>query len=202
MIKKFICLFAFGLTLCGTQANAQTSSKSETLKVWMDNISITADGKSITYLTVYENDVKDYTAFNMSFFLPEGVKVATVKSGRGTSNAIDLSVRAAKTHSISCNMPSPTELKVICTSSQNDVFYPDDEDGKQVDALFTIGLIADTTTYNGEYTITTDGVDMILIDEDSKLKSYQPMKSPTFTLTIIGGKDPIPDGISVPNETP
>ena len=177
------------LLLFGGQAKAQTSPTSETLQVWMEDVTLNADGETITYVTVYEHDNLNYTAFNMSLIVPKGVKIATVKAGRGTRNAIDLSVRAAETHSISGNMPDETHIKIICTSSQNDEFYPDDEAGNPVDEIFKIGLIAENSTVNGIYNITTEGVDFVLKPGTSDVASYSPATSPTFQLTITGGQD-------------
>lgn len=187
MKKNSIILLC--LLLFGGQAKAQTSPKSESLRVWMDDVTLSADGESITYVTVYEHDDLNYSAFNISFVVPKGVKIATVKAGRGTRNAIDLSVRAAETHSISCNMPDDTHIKIICTSSQNDEFYPDDESGNLVDEIFKIGLIAENSTVNGTYTIATEGVDFVLKPGTSDVPSYSPATSPSFQLIITGGQD-------------
>ena len=183
--KTFIlCLFF----LCGKLVQAQTTQSSEALRVWMDNVTLTANGEAITYIPVYEHDdATAYTGFNMSLIVPQGVRVATVKSGRGTRNAIDLSVRAAETHSISCNMPTDTQIKIICTSSQNDEFFPDDEEGTLVDELFKIGLVADPSTVNGTYTVTTEGVDFVLKPGTSAVPAYAPASQPSFQLTIEGG---------------
>lgn len=151
-------IMALGLTLSVGSAAGQ-NIQTEALRVWMDDITVTADGQTMTRLTVYENDAeRDYTAFNMSIHLPEGISVAKVKKGRDYVNSIDLSVRAAETHTISCSMLEGTLLKVISSSTQNDNFYPDDEDGNLMDELFTVDLIADPSMMNGTYTVTTDGV--------------------------------------------
>lgn len=185
-IIRLICLWLF--PFMGGQALAQSSTTSETLRVWMDDATIVADGASVTYIKVYENDVQDYTSFNMSMIVPEGVHIGQVKAGRGMRNAIDLSVRAAETHAINCNMPSETQINIICTSSQNDNFYPDDEDGNPMDELFSIGLVADHSMINGTYTVTTEGVKFVLND-GATFPGYIPAELPTFQLTITGGQD-------------
>jgi hypothetical protein len=111
-----------------------------------------------------------------------------VKAGRGTRNAIDLSERAAETHSISCNMPSETQVKIICTSSQNDEFYPDDEGGNPLDEIFKIGFVADNTMVNGTYTITAEGVDFVLKPGAADVPAYCPATKPTCQLTVTGGQ--------------
>lgn len=186
MNSKVISLAA-GLLL-GGQASAQ-NIQTESLRVWMDDITLTADGQTATRLTVYENDSeRDYTAFNMSLVVPDGITVAQVKKGRNWVNSIELSVRAAETHTISCNMPEGTLIKIMCSSTQNDNFYPDDEDGNLVDELFTIDLIASHEMMNGTYTVTTEGV-VFGYNKDNVVTGYVPDPLPSFQLTIIGGQD-------------
>lgn len=144
------------------------TTESETLKVWIDNFTIDANGESVAYLKVYENDVIDYTAFNMTFQVPEGLKIHQVKSGRETVNDIQLSGRAAGAHTISCALwDDGTTLRVISTSTQNDNFYPDDEDGNPLDLLYTIGLVADTTMPSGTYPIDMTGIKFVLKNGDA-----------------------------------
>lgn len=131
---------------------AFTTTPSESLNVWFDSFSIIPDGKTVAYLNVYENDEIDYTAFNMTFYIPKGLKINQIKEGRDVVNDIRLSERAASTHSISCNiLEDGTTLRVIATSSQNDNLYPDDEDGNPLNLLYTIGLVASEEMEPGEY---------------------------------------------------
>ena len=141
-------------------------AQSSKLQVWTDaEMKFTADGKTVTYMTVYEkNPDVDYTAFNMEFTLPRGFRINLVKKGREWVKDINLSVRASSTHTINCNMPDPTLLKIISTSSQNENYYPDDEDGNECTELFTIGLVADPETYNGTYAIQMDGARFVKKD--------------------------------------
>lgn len=62
-------IFMMLALLTAVQASAQT----ETLKVWMDDVTMTADGQTVTRLYVMENDVVDYTAFSLSLIVPKGV---------------------------------------------------------------------------------------------------------------------------------
>ncbi|MGN0221152.1 MAG: hypothetical protein ACI4BA_03395, partial [Prevotella sp.] len=145
-IKYLFCLLA----LLSVRANAQS-----TLEVWMDQtMEVTADGTTVTYLTFYQKDPNiNYIAFNMAITVPKGIHIHQKKSGRDYVNDIELSVRATNTHSIACNMPNDNTIKIISTSSELQEFYPDDEDGNLYDPLFTIGLVADETMYNGTYKI-------------------------------------------------
>lgn len=191
MNSKVILLAAS--LLLGGQAAAQ-NIQTESLRVWMDDITLTADGQTATRLTVYENDSeRDYTAFNMSLVVPDGITVAQVKKGRNWVNSIELSVRAAETHTISCNMPEGTLIKIMCSSTQNDDFYPDDEDGNLVDELFTIDLIADPQMMNGSYTVTTEGV-VFAHNQNNQVTGYVPATMPSFQMTITGGQD----GLTIP----
>ena len=84
MAKTMKTIFMMLALLTAVQASAQT----ETLKVWMDDVTMTADGKTVTRLYVMENDVVDYTAFSLSLIVPKAVTIAKVKSGRKTVNDI------------------------------------------------------------------------------------------------------------------
>ena len=94
------------LAIAGVQA------QSKTLKVWLDSyMTLTADSTTVTYLKVYQSDaVEEYTSFNMSIVVPQGVKIHRV----GNGDDIVLSERGAASHVIACNMPSDTLLKVAC----------------------------------------------------------------------------------------
>ena len=69
-------------------AFAQSSKR----QVWTDaEMKFTADGKTVTYMTVYEkNPDVDYTAFNMEFTLPRGFRINLVKKGREWVKDINL----------------------------------------------------------------------------------------------------------------
>lgn len=152
MKMKTAKLIMAWLALYVAQATAQTPN---TLEVWMDeSVGVTADGKTVTYLTVSEKDPNvNYIAFNMTLTLPKGMKVNQVRSGREYVADIQLSERATTTHMIDCNMPEERMLKIICTSSSNFELYPDDVDGNIMYPLFTIGLVADPSTINGRYDV-------------------------------------------------
>lgn len=165
-------------------------AQSSKLQVWTDaEMKFTADEKTVTYMTVYEkNPDVDYTAFNMEFTLPRGFRINLVKKGRDWVKDINLSVRASSTHTINCNMPDPTLLKIISTSSQNENYYPDDEDGNECTELFTIGLVADPETYNGTYAIQMDGARFV--KKDASGISADDLDHVEYSkVTVTGGTD-------------
>lgn len=167
-------------------ASAYTTTTSETLRVWFDPITLVADGKTVTRLTVYENDVLDYSAFNMAFIVPKGIHIAMVKKGRDIVEDIELTERASSTHSIACNMlDDGTTIKVIADSSMLDDLYPDDEDGNQLDALYTIGLIADPEMANGTYQVEMLDIKFVLATADACIPAIMPFYG---TFTITGGQ--------------
>lgn len=192
-MKQKVLMYVLGLALAVGPAagqNVQTAA----LRVWMDDLSITADGQTAARLTVYENDPeRNYEAFNLSLLVPDGITVAKVKKGRDWVDGIELSERATATHSISCNMPDATTIKIICSSTQNDELYPDDEDGNLLDELFTIDLIANPAMMNGSYTIATEGI-VFGRQQGSVVTGYVPDPLPSFQLTVTGGQD----GLSIP----
>ncbi|MCM1452688.1 MAG: hypothetical protein NC102_10555 [Clostridium sp.] len=165
---------------------AYETVKSETLKVWLDDVTLTADGKTVTHMTLYMNDpAHTYSAFNMEFTIPKGVTVATVKKGRETVDDIFYTDRGTSSHMIACNiLPDGVTLKVIGYSMTAEDLFNDDIDGNPLDALFTIGLIASPETENGEHKIPMEGVKFVYNPGDACL----PMEEPIFsTMTIQGG---------------
>lgn len=167
--------------LTAVQASAQT----ETLKVWMDDVTMTADGKTVTRLYVMENDVVDYTAFSLSLIVPKGVTIAKVKSGRNTVNDIRLTERL-NDHTISCNMLSDGRtIKIISSSPSNSNFYPDDVDGNVMDSIFSIGLVADPAMVNGNYTIEIKDCKFVIQDATAS----QPQEAVTASMKVTGGVD-------------
>lgn len=203
-MKKFVMTFSLVLlTVVGAQA------QSETLRVWLDSkVTFTADGSTVTYLKLYENDgTQGYTSFNMSLYVPKGIHVNKVKQGRDMVDDIFLSERATTTHTIACNMPSETLLKVACTSSMNQDLYNDDEEGNPLDEVWTIGLVADPTMANGDYIVTmpADGLIFNMKQGDTYVSSRikEDVKC-VFTITggtitsiktlpVEGGKDALYD---------
>ena len=181
MAKTMKTIFMMLALLTAVQASAQT----ETLKVWMDDVTMTADGKTVTRLYVMENDVVDYTAFSLSLIVPKGVTIAKVKSGRNTVNDIRLTERL-NDHTISCNMLSDGRtIKIISSSPSNSNFYPDDVDGNVMDSIFSIGLVADPAMVNGNYTIEIKDCKFVLQDATAA----QPQEAVTASMKVTGGVD-------------
>lgn len=176
---------ALGMGLLCLTANAYTTTTSETLRVWYNNPVFEPDGTTVTYLTVYENDNINYSAFNMYFVLPEGLRVNQVRQGREMVDDIVLSGRAASTHSIACNIVDGTMLKIFCDSSNNDNFYPDDENGNPMDELFTVGLIADEGMTPGTYEIYLTDILFVISDGNACVPANDPIYG---TLTVNGSQ--------------
>lgn len=180
-MKKIIFSLLCAMAVLHTQA------QTETLKVWMDDATITADGSTVTRLVISENDVVDYTSFSLSLVVPKGVTVAKVRQGREYVDDIQLTDRATTTHSISCNMQEDGKtIKIISTSSSNLDFYPDDIDGNPMDEIFSIGLIADPSIANGDYNIKI--VDCKFVIKENAAASV-PNADVTAKLTVTGGVD-------------
>lgn len=164
------------LAIAGVQA------QSKTLKVWLDSyMTLTADSTTVTYLKVYQSDaVEEYTSFNMSIVVPQGVKIHCV----GYANDIVLSERGAASHVIACNMPSDTLLKVACASMQNESMATAPTE------LFTIGLIAEKTMVNGDYVVRMPADGLVFNGKlgGTYVSSAVP-EDATCRLTIKGGVD-------------
>ena len=184
VMKHWIALLALALPV---QAWAQT----ETLQVWMDDITLTADGETASTLTVYEHDDNaDYTAFSMALIVPKGVQIQQVKNGRRWVNNINLTERADETHSITANMLDGDSILIFADSSENLDFYNTDLNDDPLDAIFTIGLIADPTMINGDYEIRISICKFVL----GNSKASQPQSPVKAIMTITGGQD----GLTVP----
>lgn len=164
------------LAIAGVQA------QSKTLKVWLDSyMTLTADSTTVTYLKVYQSDaVEEYTSFNMSIVVPQGVKIHRV----GNGDDIVLSERGAASHVIACNMPSDTLLKVACASIQNESMATAPTE------LFTIGLIAEKQMVNGDYVVRMPAGGLVFNGKlgDTYVSSAVP-EDAICRLTIKGGVD-------------
>lgn len=185
MTKKMILLF---LLLIVSMANVVRAS--ETLEVWMDkSVAFTADGQTVTKLVFREKDPNiNYIAFNMTLTVPKGIHINKVKSGRNYVNDIKLTERKDD-HTIACNMPDETTVRIICTSPVNAELYPDDEDGNQMDELFEIGFVADATTYNGTYAIEMTGCKFVQNDENDQIIGHVLDHTEYCDFVISGGTD-------------
>ncbi len=180
------------LFLCLALVSAPVTAQDDNFELWMDNeLSVTADGTSVVYITVSQYDPdKNYLGFNMELVLPKGFKVHQVKSGRGYKNDIELSVRATETHTISCNMPDAGTLKIACISTQNQELYPDDVDGNPYYPLFTVGIVAETSVINGVYDVEMSGISFTWRNTDGALvqKAVDKLEQ-TCAVTVTGGRE-------------
>lgn len=184
MKKALLSICLMLLTIVGAKAQSQT------LKVWLDpQVTFTADGKAVSYLRLYENDGNQgYTSFNMSLFVPKGIHINKVKQGRDFVNDITLSERATTTHTIVCNMPTETLLKVACISTLNQDLYKDDENGNPLDLVWTIGLVADPTMANGDYEVRMVADDLVFnMKQGDTYVSSVLKEDVTCIFTITGG---------------
>ncbi len=185
-IQKVAAVTALALCGAATMHAEFITTKSETLKVWADPITVNADDGTVSTLTVYENDIINYSSFNMVITVPEGITIAKVKQGRETVDDIFLTERAAASHTIACNMlDDGRTIKIISYSIQLDEFYPDDVNGEPLDALFTLGLVASPEMVEGEYECTISDVKFVETSTDASILPNEPL---TFTLTVAGGK--------------
>lgn len=180
-MKKFLTFLMLLSVSFGVQA--------QSLRVWMGDMEMTADGKTVTYMTVYMTDPDDqYSAFQMGITVPEGISINKVKSGRNMVDDARLNADRfdGLAHSLGVNMPNATTIKVTCIDlSANEVFYADDADGNIVEELFTIGLVGSPEMYNGEYTIEMWDLEMI----HQNATGVKPVNTNlTAKLTVKGGK--------------
>lgn len=199
-MKKILILLVGILSLVCQDAGAVITKESSTLEVWADDITLTADGKTISTLKVYQRDVDTFTAFNMAFFVPRGVKIAKIRQGRETVDDIHLSARAASTHTIQCNMlEDSVTVKVISYSMNQDNYYPDDEDGNPLELLFTIGFIAEPYMANGTYPVEITDIKFVEANTNASVPENDHV---WCNFTIDGGIATGVETIEVPDAQP
>lgn len=188
MKRLYYVLLMF--VLFSTQALAVTSTDN-TLSVWLDKkVELTADGKTVTKLTIYEYDPNvNYVAFNMALSVPKGVKINKRKEGRKYVDDIDVNASRTYDHTIACGMPDDNTIKIIAYSNTNSELYPDDEDGNTVKELLTIGLVTENTAINGIYQVEMWDVNFTLIDEQENVKGNGIDHIEYADFCITGGQD-------------
>lgn len=182
-MKKYLLAAAALLYTAVASAADFEVTTTDQLKVWAEfPQEIVADGTTVNYVKVFEHDYDNtkFCAFNMEFILPEGFRVNKVKQGRETVDDIFLSARGTNTHVLSCNILNGVDLRIISISSNNSVYYDDDEDGNPLDLLFTIGLIADPTLASGEYDVRMEGVKFSMPNTDARV----PATLPGYTINV------------------
>ncbi len=177
---------------------AYTTTSSESLHVWVDNVTLIADGTTVTHMTLYENDpTLNYSNFNMQLTIPKGVTVAKVKQGRETVDDIFYTDRGTSNHVIKCNiLEDGVTLKIIGYSAGGEELFNDDENGTPLDALFTIGLIASPDTQPGVYTVAMSDVKFAYGMGDACV----PMEEPIYSEMTIEDKTTGVEEIAVDND--
>lgn len=174
------------------------------LKVWLSSPTLTADGSTVTYLTIYQTDFDGtqhtlYTDFQMQLNVPEGVTLAQKKSGRTMVNDVTLNADrfdGLTSMSLGSNQASATCIKFALAGTSSDTYYADDVDGKTVEELFTIGLLADPNMKNGSYDISLTDVKFVLSDGGANI----PSEAIEATLTVTGGQGSDGDVLFVMSE--
>ena len=164
-------------------------SMGQDLKVWMDNPVMVADGKTVTYLHIYQTDAnnKQYWNFQVEIKLPAGIHIAKRKEGRKEVNDAVLNETRFEglPHVLGVNMPDATTFKSLCgNSASKEPYYNDDIDGNIVEELFRVGLVADPEMQNGEYTISMYKAIFV----DTLVNDFRIEEPVEATMTITGGQ--------------
>ena len=178
-------LFAALLLLAGVQTQAQT------LKVWMSQPTMVADGSTTTYLTVCQTDINAdgshnlYAQFEMRLHVPNGISVATKRVGR--KDVDDFTLNAERFEGIDISpaiAASPGLISISTLNTGADSYYPDSESGETIEELFTLGLKADPSMTNGIYEIYLSDVKFIRLDATAET----PGETVKAAMTVTGGQ--------------
>lgn len=117
------------LALFGVQANAQTSFRSDDVKIWADNVVMTADNSTVSYLKVNMTDLtRQYAGFQMEIHVPKGIHLHQIATGRGFKYDTKLNQYRfdGLGHSVTINMPTETVIKLsVVDFTTNAEFYSD-----------------------------------------------------------------------------
>lgn len=177
---KRILSMGLALLMACLQASAND------LKVWLSNPTMVADGKTVTYLTVFQTDAEQlYWSFELHVKLPKGLRIAQRKEGREMVDDVTLNpIRFDHLpHTIGVTIVRDT-LNVVCMNTSNDkLYYRDDEDGNIIPELFTVGLVADPGMQNGKYELEMTVAKFGRLDFRNTLVS--PAKA---VMTVTGGQ--------------
>ena len=189
-MKKTYLLTIFLLLMAGIQVQAHN------LKVWMDEPVLRPDGKTVTYLTVYQTDYdgttdthRKYMDWQMVLNIPQGITVNKKKvlQGRDSVYVDDITLNEIRYDGISAqvnsNMPDATSIRIITSNQGTTPYYPDDAEGNTVEELFTIGLVADSTMEYDQYEISLTEVKFVQLGDKTGAK---PAETPVSTLTVKG----------------
>lgn len=189
-MRKIYLLLAFLLATAGIRVQAHN------LKVWMSEPVLVPDGKTVTYLTVYQTDFdavsgthRTYMDWQMVLNVPRGVTVNQKKVLQGRDSVLvnDLTLNEIRyggiTAQINSNMADDTTLRIITSNQGTTPYYPDDSEGNTVEELFTIGLVADSAMEYGKYEISLTEVKFVQLGDKVGAK---PAETPVSTLTVKG----------------
>lgn len=159
-------------------------------KFWISCPSMVADGKTVTYLSVYQTDSDDsqYWIFQVEIQLPKGIHIAQKTEGGMDVN--DASLNESRfgelPHTLGVNMPDSTTLKAICVNkSDKETYRNGDSNGNKVEELFRVGLIADEDMTNGNHVITLSKA----IACDTDVRGFRQEDTPTAVMKVTGGQD-------------
>ncbi len=149
-----------------------------------------ADGKTVTYLSVYQTDSDDkqYWIFQVEIQLPKGIHIAQRTEGRQEANDATLNESRFEglPHTLGVNMPDSTTLRAICVNmSSKEPYYNDDADGNKVEEIFRVGLIADADMTNGNHVVTLTKA--VVCDTD--VKAFRQEGEATAIMKVTGGRD-------------
>ncbi len=165
-----------------------------TIKTWMSNPTMVADGTTVTYLTVYQttdDEEELYRDFEIHITVPEGLSLAQRKEGRKMVDDIALNAdRFEGLPQVLAVSVKGTAITAVCANMTNkETFYRDDADGNIVEELFTIGLVADPGMVNGKYDIEIT-VAKFALPTGGGATLTSPAKS---VMTITGGQSALSD---------
>lgn len=197
-MRKIYLLLAFLLATAGIRVQAHN------LKVWMSEPVLVPDGKTVTYLTVYQTDFdavsgthRTYMDWQMVLNVPKGVTVNQIKVLQGRDSVLvnDLTLNEIRYGGISAqlnsNMADSTSIRIITSNQGTTPYYPDDTNGNMVEELFTIGLVADSAMEYGKYEISLTEVKFVQLGDKTGAK---PTETPVATL-IVKGDGPLEEKV-------
>ena len=113
-MKTKLFLLCLVLASVVTRAQAQT----QTLEVWGHDITMTADGTTVTHLTISERDVVDYTGFSLTIVVPKGIHVAQVRSGRDYDKFAECKLHAEPASQVGCPLLAESPVNLECQVTQ------------------------------------------------------------------------------------
>ena len=160
------------------------------LKVWMNNPTIMADGKTVAYLTIYQTDITNaetqkcdlYSMFQVAINVPDGITIALNDKGKNDVTLNEARFGDLTENVLSSNQQSNVLLKVATmNTSADETILQFDGEGNALEELLTIGLIADESMELGSYEISLSEVKFVRIDASASV----PEETVTAALTVV-----------------